>query len=150
MNIEEKDIPENELKPITIYIQSYGGELDISFNLADVIMSSRIPIITVAMGSVMSAGFIIFIAGTRRYVFEHSNLLIHSGSATLSGTAEQVASAQDNYKQMIQQMKEYILDRTTMSEKIFNKHKTKDWYLTLDEVKEYNVATVIKNFSDIK
>lgn len=150
MNIEEKDIPEKDLKPITIYIQSYGGDLDVSFNLADVIMASRIPIITVGMGSVMSAGFIIFLAGQRRYVFNHSNLLIHSGSATLSGTAEQVASAQDNYKKMINQMKEYVLKRTEIPEKVFTKNKSKDWYLTVDEIKDYKVATVVEKFSDIK
>ena len=150
MNVEEKDIPEEELKPITIYIQTLGGELDVSFNLADVISASRIPIITVGMGSVMSAGFIIFLAGKRRYIFKHSNLLIHSGSATLSGTAEQVAAAQANYNKQLDEMKQYTLERTDIPEKVFNKNRTKEWYLTIDEVEEYGVATVISSIEEIQ
>ena len=51
-------------------------------------MSSRIPIITVAMGAAMSAGFIIFLSGHKKYAFKHSQLLVHSGSAGFHGTAE--------------------------------------------------------------
>jgi ATP-dependent Clp protease protease subunit len=97
MNVEEKDIPKENLKPITIYIDSLGGEVDATLNLIDVMMISRIPIITVGMRNVMSSGFLIFIAGTRRYIFEHTNMMTHSGSAWLSGTAEQLAAAQSNY-----------------------------------------------------
>ena len=150
MNIEEANIPEKDLKPITIFVNSYGGDLDVSLNLADVIMASRIPIITVAMGVAMSAGFIIFLSGTRRYVFNHTNLLIHSGSATLAGTAEQVAAAQTNYKAQLAQMKDLILARTEIPEKVYNKNKTKDWYLTIDDVKNYKIATVVNSLSEIK
>ena len=142
MNVEEKDTPKEELKPITIYIHSLGGEIDVSLNLADIMIASRIPIITVGMGNVMSAGFLIFAAGTRRYVFEHTNMMIHSGSASLSGTAEQLAAAQSNYKQLLDQMKAYILNRTEIPEKVFKKNQAKDWYLNLDEIQEYNVANV--------
>ena len=150
INLEEKDIPENELKPITIYINTLGGDLDVSFNLADIMIASRIPIITVAMGSVMSAGFIIFLAGSRRYVFNHSNLLVHSGSASLSGTAEQVAAAQENYKMLLNQMKYFILERTEIPEKVFNKNRAKDWYLTMDDIVNYKIATLVQKFEDIK
>ena len=44
MNMDEKDIPTERLKPIYIYISSYGGDLDQSFMLCDVCLSSRIPL----------------------------------------------------------------------------------------------------------
>ena len=72
MYIEEKDIPKEELKPIRLMIHSYGGDLEQSFYFADLCMSSRIPIITVAMGAAMSAGFIIFLSGHKKYAFKHS------------------------------------------------------------------------------
>lgn len=139
MNMEEKDIPKEELKPIYLYIHSYGGDLEQSFYFADLCMSSRIPIITVAMGVAMSAGFLIFLAGHKRYAFAHSQLLVHSGSAGFQGTAEQIEEAQKNYKKMLTEMKTYILSRTSIDEKTFNKNKTKDWYLTSEELKQYNV-----------
>ena len=67
MNIKEKDIPEEELKPIRIFIHSYGGDLEQATFFSDLLLSSRIPITTVAMGVAMSAGFLIFLAGSKRY-----------------------------------------------------------------------------------
>lgn len=150
MNVEEMNIPKEELKPIYIYIHSYGGDLDSGFNFADICRASRIPIVTVAMGSAMSAAFLIFLSGERRYCFNHSQLLIHSGSATLGGTADQVAEAQKNYKAQIQQMKDYILSRTEIPEKVFNKNKSKDWYLSRSEIVDYKIATIIDCIDDVK
>lgn len=150
MNMEEKDIPKEELKPIYLYVHSYGGDLEQSFFFCDLVMSSRIPIITVAMGVAMSAGFLIFCAGHKRYAFKHSQLLVHSGSAGFQGTAEQIEEAQKNYKKQLNEMKTYILSRTNIDEKVFNKNKAKDWYLTSDELVKYDVVDkLVESFDDI-
>ena len=102
MNIEEKDIQKEDLKPIYLWVHSYGGDLEQAFWFTDLVLSSRIPIITVAMGAAMSAGFLIMLSGHKRYAFRHSQLLAHSGSAGFQGTAEQIEEAQKNYKKQIQ------------------------------------------------
>lgn len=150
MNIEEKDIPKEELKPIYIWTHSYGGDLEQAFFFCDLLLSSRIPIVTVAMGAAMSAGFLIFCAGHKRYAFKHSQLLVHSGSAGFQGTAEQIEEAQKNYKKQLNEMKAYILDRTDIDEKVFNKNRSKDWYLTADELVKYNVVDkLVESFDEI-
>lgn len=150
MNIEEKDIPKKDLKPIYLWIHCYGGDLSQANALIDIIDASRIPIITIAMGVAMSAGFMIFLAGHKRYAFKHSNLMVHEGSAAFSGTAEQIEEAQKNYRKQINQMKNYILSRTSIDEKTFNKNKSKDWYLTSEQLVKYKVVTkIIDNFDDI-
>lgn len=150
MNMEEKDIPKEELKPIYLWVHSYGGDLEQCHALIDIIEASRIPIITIAMGAAMSAGFMLFLAGHKRYAFNHSNLMVHEGSAAFSGTAEQIEQAQKNYKKQIDGMKQYILERTDIDEKVFNKNKTKDWYLTSEELVNYNVVNkLITSFDDI-
>lgn len=149
MNMEEKDVPADQLKPIYIFIQSYGGDMDQAFYFADLLTTSRIPIVTVATGVCMSAGCIILLAGTRRYAFKHSQILIHSGSAGFSGTAEQIAEAKKNYDRMLAQMKDYIVERTVIDSKTFNKNKTKDWYIGGKDIEQYGVAQLINNFADI-
>lgn len=150
MNMEEKDIPKEELKPIYLWIHSYGGDLEQANSLIDIVSASRIPVITIAMGVAMSAGFMIFLSGHKRYAFKHSNLMVHEGSAAFSGTAEQIEMAQKNYKRQIEEMKAYILERTDIDEKTFNKNKSKDWYLTSDELVKYNVVTkLVESFEDI-
>ena len=92
------------------------------------------------MGVAMSAGFLILLSGHKRYAFKHSQLMVHSGNASFSGTAEQIDSAQKNYKKQIENMKSYVLERTSIDEKTFNKNRSKDWYLTDDELIKYNVV----------
>ena len=149
LNMDDIDKPEEELKPIIIFIHSYGGDLDQANYLADLIIASRIPIYTVAMGSAMSAGFIIFLAGHKRFMFNHSQLLVHEGSAAFQGTASEIEQAQKNYRKQLDEMKTYVLDRTSIDEKTFTKNRSKDWYLTKDEVIKYNIATPITNIMEI-
>lgn len=150
MNMEERDIPEEELKPIYLWIHSYGGDLEQGTFFCSLIESSRIPIVTIAMGVAMSCGFLIFLAGKRRYAFNSSQLLVHSGSAGFQGTAEQIEEAQKNYKKQLDSMKKYILERTTIDEKTFNKNRTKDWYLTTEDLVKYNIVDkIVTNFSEI-
>ena len=82
-------------------------------------------------------------------MWSHSQLLVHEGYAMLQGTASEIEEAQRNYKKQLMDMKEYVLSRTEIDEKIFNKNMKKDWYLTIDEVKKYKVATIINSFEDI-
>ena len=90
MNIEEKDVRKEDLKPIRLFIHSYGGDLEQANFFCDLVQASRIPIVTIAMGVAMSAGFLIFLSGHKRYVFKHTQLMVHSGSAAFQGTAEQI------------------------------------------------------------
>lgn len=138
-------------KPITLYIHSYGGDLDQAQFFCDLIESSHIPVITVATGVAMSAGLLIFLSGKRRYAFKHSTLLIHQGSAAFSGTAEEIKSAQESYERKLDKMEQYILSHTSIDKKLFDKKKNKDWYVTGDDLINYGIADkIIENFSDIK
>ena len=139
IHIEERDIPKQQLPPIRLFIHSYGGDLEQANFFCDLVQASRIPIITIAMGVAMSAGFLIFLSGHKRYAFKHTQMLVHSGSAAFQGTAEQIEEAQKNYKKQIEEMKAYILERTEIDEKTFNKNKNKDWYLSSDELLKYHV-----------
>lgn len=143
MNIEEKDVQAEELKPIRLFIHSYGGSLEQANFFCDLIQASRIPVITIAMGVAMSAGFLIFLSGCKRYAFAHTQMLIHEGSAAFQGTAGQVEDAQKSYKKQIEEMKRYILEKTSIDEKTFNRNKNKDWYLTAEELVKYNIVDEI-------
>ena len=150
MNMDEMNVPKEELKPIYIYIYTYGGNLEESLMLCDVCLSSRIPIITVGMGVAMSGGFLILLAGHKRYAFNHCQMLVHSGSAGFQGTAEQIEEAQKNYKKQLSEIKDYILSRTSIDEKVFNKNRSKEWYLKREEIIDYHVVDkLIDNLDEV-
>ena len=56
----------------------------------------------------------------------------------------------DNYKKQLEEMKHYILSRTNIDEKTFNKNRSKDWYLTSNELIQFNVIDkFVDTFEDI-
>lgn len=146
MNEEEKDIENPE--PIKLWIHSYGGDLDQAMFFCDLVQSSRIPIITIATGSAMSAGFLIFLSGHKRYCFSHTQFLVHKGSAEFSGTADQIDMAQKNYKKNIARMRDYILNRTNITAQLFNKRSKDDWYIIGEDIIKYGIAD--KVITDLK
>lgn len=149
LNIEEKD--EKHPEPIYIFIHSYGGDLEQAIFLCDLIESSSIPIVTIATGVAMSAGLLIFLSGARRYAFRHSKILIHSGSAALAGTMEQVDAAQAAYKKQMEQMKKYILEKTSIDESLYKKKQSKDWYISGESLIKLGIADkMVEKFADIK
>ena len=150
LNWEDRNIPVEDRKPIQIYIFSYGGDANQANYFADLLIASKTPVITVAMGAVMSAGFEIFLAGHKRYAFRHTQMLAHSGSASFTGTAEQIAAAQDNYKRQLDATKLYILERTNIDDETFDANRSKDWYFTADDFIKYGIVdAVITDISQI-
>lgn len=148
LNLEEANIAEPE--PITLFIHSYGGDLDQSQFFCDLVETSHIPVITVAAGVAMSAGLLIFLSGKKRYAFKHSQLLIHQGSTAFSGTAEEIKSAQESYERKLDKMERYILSHTSIDKKLFDKKKLKDWYVSGEELLSLGIADkIIENFKDI-
>ena len=150
MNMDEKDIPREELKPIYIFIHSFGGDSFQSSYFADLLIASRIPIVTIAMGAAMSAGFEILIAGHRRYAFKHTQTLVHAGYASFQGTQSEIEEFQKNNKKQLERTKEYVLERTNIDEKMFNRNRNKDWYITGEDLVKYHVVDkIIDNIEDI-
>lgn len=151
LNAEERDIPEEELKPIVLNIFSYGGSLDQATAFCDIVEASRIPIITVCIGVAMSAGFLIFLAGKRRYALKQSVFLAHQGSAEFSGSASEIEESQKNYKKQLDKMQEYILSHTSIDQKTFSRNKKKDWYISgKEEIESFGIAKIITSLSEIK
>lgn len=150
-NAEDKEIPIEDRKPIYIYIMSYGGCLENTFAFISACLTSKTPIITVNCGISISAGGLIFLAGSKRYTTKFATVMIHSGSTSgVGGTYEQTVSQQKNYNKTVERMKNYILERTGMDSKIFNKHKAEDWYIYADEMLKLGIATdIIENIDDV-
>jgi ATP-dependent Clp protease protease subunit len=148
INREDKGKPVEKRIPIKIFIQSPGGCLYSTYSLVDTILASVTPVITVNMGIALSGGFLLFIAGSKRYCLSRSQAMLHTGSTGVQGTFEQVEESQKTYRKQIQQMGEYILSRTKIDQKTFSKNKSKDWYFDAAEQVEYGIADSILNSLD--
>lgn len=122
---------------------TFGGDLYQTWALISTILASKTPITTVNMGVAMSCGFLILLAGHKRYALRHSTAMCHQGSGNNGGTYEQMEESQKNYKKVIDEMRDYIIERTDIDIKLFNKNKSKDWYFSDTEQVSYNIVNKI-------
>ena len=63
--------------PVTLYINSPGGEVQSGLALYDVMQAVTCTIRTVCLGMAASMGALLFIAGDERGVLPHSRVMIH-------------------------------------------------------------------------
>lgn len=72
-------------KPIVVYIDSFGGQVDSLAKMIETMDETPNPIITVAMGKAMSCGAILLSHGDYRLCGRHSRVMIHEVSAATAG-----------------------------------------------------------------
>lgn len=149
-NVEDAGKPAADRKPIHLYIFSPGGDTDVMWSLIDTIEASETPVYTVNIGVAASAAGLIFLAGHKRFMLSRSRLVIHEGSARMSGDAVKVMDAGESYKKMLSQMKAYILKRTRISASVLGRQKCHDWELDADYCLEHGVCdAVVGKLSEI-
>jgi ATP-dependent Clp protease protease subunit len=149
INRADRGIPIEDRKPIWIPVYSYGGELDAAYSFIAVMESSVTPVYTINMGVAMSAGLLILLGGQKRYCLKRSRALYHSGSATIGGTYEQIETNTDSYKEMVKDMRDYIMEKTNIDTKLFNKMKAKDWYISDEDQVKYGICHSIIDSLDM-
>lgn len=142
-NMEDKGIPVEERKPITIFLHNYGGDADCAWEFIDVIETSATPIYTVNMGVAASAAALIFIAGKKRFMMPNAHVVIHEGAAKLSGDAVKVLDASDSYRKELKHMKDFILSHTDIPSSTLSRRKNNDWELDANACIEYSVCDKI-------
>ena len=149
-NLEDINVPTEERRPIRIFIMSPGGELVYMWALLDAIMTSETPIYTINIGTAASAAALLFMAGSKRYMFPNSIIMIHEGSASMSGDSTKILDMSEDYKKELQRMKDFILLRTNIPKTQLNKKRSNDWSLNTEQCIEYGIATnVVQKLSEV-
>lgn len=142
-NKEDKDIPVEERKPIKIFINSPGGDLDSTLAFIGLMNISKTPIWTIDACWAYSAAGLILMAGHKRYALPNTECLIHSGSGQIGGSYEQTTEQMKNYKYLVDKMREFILSRTKIDQKLFKKNSQKDWYIYTDDMLDLGIVDEI-------
>lgn len=141
INMADSGIDVDKRKPIILLINSNGGLLDITNSILDTIEISKTPVWTVNMGNALSGGCMIFLAGERRFTTSNSWAMAHAGSGGIQGNYSETKEAQKVWDAQVKRMGEYIMGRTGIDTKTYNKYKNKDWYLNADQQLDFGFAT---------
>lgn len=137
-NLESKD------KVLTLYINSTGGNLYEAFALIDVMRNSHHPIRTIALGSTMSAAFLIFASGTKgeRYAAKNASFMCHQFSESMSDKYHDLKATMKENDICNEKMVAILKEATGLAPSVIKKKllPPSDVYLTAHECVELNVA----------
>lgn len=139
----EAGTPVEERKPIKIFLHSPGGLLTSTFTMIDAIKMSKTPVYTIAMGETYSGGFFTFLAGHKKFAYPHASFLYHEGATTNGGDANKFRNFAKFYEVQLEQLRQVVLDNSSISEEEYEKHIKDDWWLTAEEAVKYGIADAI-------
>lgn len=145
-NKDDRGLDIKERTPITIYIYSYGGDVDIMMSFIDTLKLSKTPIKLINLGQACSAASLIFMAKTERitrYILKNARVLIHQGQVGLQGQTNSVLDIAENMKKNEEKIKDYVLENTTITPKLYAKKKREEWVLDAETALKLGVCDKI-------
>lgn len=133
--------------PITLFINSPGGEVYSGLALYDVIKAISAPVNTVCIGTAASMSAIIFLAGRKRQMYPHARLMIHDpayGSGSIAGRKSHELKHQlDKLNETREALAKIIADATKKSLDEIYEITAEDTYFSAEEALEFKLSTGI-------
>lgn len=126
---------EDQQLPITLYINSPGGEVQSGLALYDVMQAVSCPIHTVCLGMAASMAALLFTAGDQREMLPHSRVMIHDPliGGGIGGSALSVKARADDLMRIRDITAQVISQHTGMNlEEVFEL-TAKDTYFEAEE-----------------
>ena len=126
---------EDQQLPITLYINSPGGEVQSGLALYDVMQAVSCPIHTVCLGMAASMAALLFIAGDQREMLPHSRAMIHDPliGGGIGGSALSAKARADDLMRIRDITTQVISQHTGMNlEEVFEL-TAKDTYFEAEE-----------------
>lgn len=142
INHEDADIPKNEREPIKLFINSPGGSVYDGFALIDTIRNSTTPVHTIALGSAMSMGMLIYSVGHKRYVGEYSTLMFHDVSSAVADKLETIRDRVGELNRIQAMICSVVVNNSKIPmEQLASKlYQREDWYISAQEAINYGLA----------
>lgn len=142
-NNEDDGVSQESRKPITIYLNTPGGDVIIGLVLAEIIKKSQTPVHIIVIGDAASMGSVILISGHLRMAYQYSNVLIHDGSIGISGSRNKVKDGMKFYDEKDEQLKGFILKNTKITEEKLSSMGDREWWITAQEALELGIIDAI-------
>ena len=136
---------DNRFNNINLYIQSPGGSLLPTLAVVDEIRTLEIPVHTYIRGYAASAATLLSVMGTKRYMYNHSLMMIHgvklNGYETNSLT--DVKDLNDNVNLFMETIKNIYLENSNITEEQLEKFFLRDKWISANEALSYGLIDEI-------
>ena len=130
-------------KPITLFINTPGGECSDGFALIDIMETSTVPVATVGLGQIASMGVLIVSAGTHglRTLTRNSEVMAHQFSGYFAGKQHELIATQQAYQMLERRFFQHFKRHSTMTDKQIKDvlFSPSDRYLSPAECKKFGL-----------
>jgi len=145
--VKIKNITQNMKLEIFLHITTDGGCITSAFSIIDCMEGLSIPVHTVIDSNVSSAGTLISVHGTKRYICKNSYVLIHE---LRSGVRGKLSFIDDNFNNCIK-MQEHInniyINKTKISKKLLKDILVKDIQFNAEECIKMGIVDELYNLN---
>jgi ATP-dependent protease ClpP protease subunit len=108
-------VPEPELIPLKLIINSGGGEVVAALFAIDEIKRLKITIHTYISGFCASAATLLSLAGKKRYISKHSHMLIHEVRGACWGKKSEMMDSFENVNKLSELIIDYYVENTKLT-----------------------------------
>jgi ATP-dependent Clp protease protease subunit len=136
--------------PITMIINSPGGNIIDGLSIYDTMRGIQNKIITVGVGMQASMGSVILVGGDERYMSPNSQLLVHQGSGGAEGTPTEVAINEALSGRLRDILKNIYQDQTGLTREYWGTIMEHDTWFTAKQAKEIGFIQGIQDFPQAK
>lgn len=147
--LHENFVRKKKRKELLLMVNSDGGSLADAFALIDVMRTSAIPVKTVGLGTIASAGLCIFIAGEpgRRVLTPNTSILSHQFSWHNTGKAHELFATVKEFELTQLRMVELYAQCTGLDEATIRQVllPPQDVYLTAQEALSYHICDAVSD-----
>ena len=126
--------------PIYLHISSYGGLLFDAFTAIDVIQSCKVPIYTIIDGPTASAGTIISVVGSKRFMRPNAYMLIHQLSSSSWGKMSELEDEHQNNTMLMKRIKEIYIEHASIPKKQLTEILKHDLWWDLQKCMDYGLV----------
>lgn len=134
-------------KPVYIYIDSPGGDVDAGFAIFDMIRFVSCPVYLVGMGLIASAAALILLAVDKKFrlALPNSRYLIHQPSSGMRGVATDIEIHAKEMERTKSVLNKIISEQTGKSIEQVSADTNRDYWLNAEESVEYGLVSRIVN-----
>lgn len=133
-------------KPITLLINSYGGEVVAGLSIYDTMRALPCPVNTICVGAAYSMASLLFAAGAHRAILPSANVMVHDpliGGSGVTGNALSVEAMTTRLMRMRQQNAEILARHTGHSIDEMLEKTARDSYFSAEEAVAWGMADEI-------
>ena len=145
--VTDLDLP--SAPPIHLHINSGGGCAFSGLAGASHILNSDIPVFTYVEGSAASSATILSCVGARRFITEHSFMLIHQISTGVWGTYENLKDEKESMDALMEMLESIYLKHTGLKKKQLKGLLQRDLWMNPEKCLELGLVDEIIKYERV-